>query len=783
MKAASWMRPVLPMVLFRDSFSCLGITSLLALFCLSGLAQSVTLVNPSFESPVAKGSVIPYLSNDGVSGGWSWTGTGGISGGWTSFVWVPPDGNQAAFLQNNATMSQTFTVAVSNRYSIYFNACGRQFGYPADNIALQLDGITIGYWAGTSFPGDHSFASFSVTTNISAGTHTLSFVGTPSTGDSATAIDSVVVGGYSVISPTVLQSDGSRLGTQLAVNAAQDGWTVLVPAGTNTWTSTLSITKAIQLIGAGIGQTIIVDGGANALQLISWNTVSNTFPRLSGFTFQGNGNGIAWSGSVVVGGTGHSFRIDHCAFMGLNNYAIFMHDWVYGVIDNCLFSNCVASLEVKMENYGGGTNQYGDGSWADADNWGTTNALYIENCSYWNNGALDGCDGARVVFRYNHITNNAIANHGTESSGRERSARLYEVYQNTFSWPTNSVGTHWADAVYIRGGTAVIFSNLITGGIQRVSLMAAYRDWNSPWPVWGNVYPGNAWDTNYAAIYDSGHSTTATNGATTLTDTSKNWTVNQWAGFWLFNTNGGIATGITGNTANTISCVSGYHDISGGGGANMIFNIGDGYQIYYLRAVLDQPGTGQGDLIADTVSGNSIPYDVVTGLMAWPNEAFDPIYIWGNTMDYQYPDSAYGPPVNGGASQSTSIIQGRDWIDGTPKPGYTPLVYPHPLTLLGGTNDYFTLTVTNGSGSGTPATPVYTLTVVNGTGSGSYSSGATVSITANTIPGKTFRNWSGLQIAGTNLANTTVTMPAANVTATANYLLLPPAQLMVKPGP
>ena len=454
-----------------------------------------------------------------------------------------------------------------------------------------------------------------------------------------------------------------------------DGDILSVPAGTATWTTTLTINKAIQLIGAGIDQTIITDGTGNNLQLIVWGTTSNTFSRLSGFTFQGPGGGDANTGAIAIEGTCHAFRLDHCKFDSLDKYAIFNHSWIYGVIDHCQFLNCTASLEVKMENYGGG--DYGDGSWADADNWGTTNALYVEDCSFWNNGGLDGCDGARVVWRYNHITNNAIASHGTESSGRERSFRLLECYQNTFSWPTNSVGTHWADAVYIRGGTAVIFSNLITGGIQRVSFMVAYRGWNSPWPVWGNVNPLNHWDTNSTAS-DSGH---ATASGIVLTDSGKSWTPSQFtgAGYFLYNTNSGMAWAITANDATTITTESGYHDIAGGAGVNSYFTSGDGYQIYQVNHILDQPGTGQGDLIA-----GDTPLNTVTGTAVWPHEAFDPIYIWGNTLDYQYPDSAYGPPVNGGASQSTSVVQGRDWIDGTPKPGYTPLVYPHPLV---GTNE------------------------------------------------------------------------------------------------
>ncbi len=64
----------------------------------------------------------------------------------------------------------------------------------------------------------------------------------------------------------------------------------------------------------------------------------------------------------------------------------------------------------------------------------------------------------------------------------------------------------------------------------------------------------------------------------------------------------------------------------------------------------------------------------------------------------------------------------------------------------------------------------YTLTVVNGTGSGNYAAGAVVQITANTPPaGQYFQHWTGAGVANTALASTTVTMPQANTTVTANF--------------
>src|ERR1700731_4595842 len=73
-----------------------------------------------------------------------------------------------------------------------------------------------------------------------------------------------------------------------AVNLASNGDTVTVPAGTATWTSTLTITKNISLIGAGIGQTIITNNvpfnpGATTVFSLSVQTNTNLM-RLSGMT-------------------------------------------------------------------------------------------------------------------------------------------------------------------------------------------------------------------------------------------------------------------------------------------------------------------------------------------------------------------------------------------------------------------------------------------------------------------------------------------------------------------
>ena len=81
----------------------------------------------------------------------------------------------------------------------------------------------------------------------------------------------------------------------------------------------------------------------------------------------------------------------------------------------------------------------------------------------------------------------------------------------------------------------------------------------------------------------------------------------------------------------------------------------------------------------------------------------------------------------------------------------------------------------NGSNSGSTNAAYYTLTVVNGSGSGSYIAGSNVIIVAND-PGanKAFGSWSispaNTPIASKVLSATMITMPSQNVTVTANYV-------------
>jgi hypothetical protein len=80
--------------------------------------------------------------------------------------------------------------------------------------------------------------------------------------------------------------------------------------------------------------------------------------------------------------------------------------------------------------------------------------------------------------------------------------------------------------------------------------------------------------------------------------------------------------------------------------------------------------------------GRSTDQSLWTTSNPYPAQALDPAYFWNN----KYSDGSNIEITLHGCSASQSHLkQNRDWFSGTPKPGYTPYIYPHPLVTGGGT--------------------------------------------------------------------------------------------------
>jgi hypothetical protein len=606
----------------------------------------------------------------------------------------------------------------------------------------------------------------------------------------------------SIKAAIITATNASLNAVQTAVNSANPGDTINVPAGTATWTTNLAINNNISMVGAGIGKTIIIDevprSGFDGL--IRWNTISNyTECELSGFQFQGGviNTGAEIPCEVTFYGDCPVCRVTGCLFQDLHAGSIWFAAGAYGCVDHCQFYDTNFEDQIYCENgdLGGipanDSGGYGDEMWAQPADYGSTNNwIYMEynQIAYpptMNGYAIDGCQGTKMVFRFNNVTNAYLQDHGTESSQRYRSGRAMEVYGNTFT----EVGVYSNDValMFWRGGSGIVYSNTMWGYAMP---FVNFLDLRATTPVvpWGAANGLNSFDTNVSLVLTSTNS--SANGSYYAVDNINTYAVGQFVGGYGSNTNCAyILIDATQHGTNSFESLPSSQNFGliGSNGTHQLYGIyntygsynngciawtnGDIIKIYKIQASIDQPGRGSGDLIEDYTYGAGNPYDTVTGRTNWPNEGIDGIYFLSNTINGSLTSEGanIGYINNGlGVGNYNIIIDGRDYFDNTPMPGYNPLGV-HPLDS---TNSVST-------------SPSFILTVIDGTGTYSYTNGAIAPISANeadTVSNGVFGFWSGSCIANTNSASTTVTMPASNLTVTAVYYPTPPPPPTAVPG-
>lgn len=283
---------------------------------------------------------------------------------------------------------------------------------------------------------------------------------------------------------TIFITDGSQNDVAAAVASATNGCTVNIPSGSFIWGtngSSINITANIVLQGAGTNSTMIYlaeNGptyGAGVISISAAALVCNfsivgTNSGASAFSAGGpNGWTIANINAYDIGGssaTGYFCYVGNC----------------YGLIDNCSITGDNGSVELIFGR--GPTN-----SWQTPDSMGTTNAVYIENCTFGNQGYVcDANANERFVVRFCTINSQAkVDGHGKASNTPPRGVRQMEVYNNFW---TQTSG--YFPGIEIRGGTGVIFNN--TNSIANLGnngnewLELAEYGCEDQWPNFTNTY-------------------------------------------------------------------------------------------------------------------------------------------------------------------------------------------------------------------------------------------------------------------------------------------------------
>lgn len=300
-----------------------------------------------------------------------------------------------------------------------------------------------------------------------------------------------------------------------AVAAAQD--TVLIQAGTCTWRQRLEVTRAVKIIGAGMGRTIInnayapslngpsLDPVKHLISIVPASPADNPFIRISSMTFNfGDSSFGIYYGNPSTIHDCTNVRLDHLRLSAADN--VFQR-WglAHGVMDNCIIAGRMGS---------GGS----DILWStNAYEYGTKSNFYIEDCDmepYASTiGMYNACDGAlRYAYRFNSI----VVPTGTQTSplwdqhgnqyGVQPSCFGAEIYGNRIS----TDGNPWTTLIFDqRGGKSLFFGNIMTwasGGGVWTRVREEHRDSDGSGPAFNAIsgQPQHASDSYYWWNYGNG---------------------------------------------------------------------------------------------------------------------------------------------------------------------------------------------------------------------------------------------------------------------------------------
>jgi len=258
-----------------------------------------------------------------------------------------------------------------------------------------------------------------------------------------------------------IYTDGSSADVQAGINAASDGWVVVLPDGAHSWSSGVSIAgKGIHLKGSSASSVSISGSASPKIDV----TKDSSHPvEISGIKFSGGSLKIrvvgSWAARPVI--------IHDCAFFeNLSASTLFLVNG--GLIYNCSFTGSGGyndqAVKIKSQADDGG-------QWYSPDTLGTRDTsgernVYVENCTFTN--LLLQCfdfDGfARIVVRNSTFNDSAITSHGADTS--PTGLRHFEVYDNRFIFHNfgdcdGSKTPNMDYFIYIRGGTGCIYSNVM----------------------------------------------------------------------------------------------------------------------------------------------------------------------------------------------------------------------------------------------------------------------------------------------------------------------------------
>jgi hypothetical protein len=266
---------------------------------------------------------------------------------------------------------------------------------------------------------------------------------------------------------TVNAASCSSAAVKTASDMAVNGDTVVIPNGSCTWTSGISISKQIIISGQTKG-SVLITHGAGAGDLLNLTTGSSVSTEVRNLTFlPGTGTGRY----IAIGGSGKvplihdnyfrvpDFQLAGCIRFERNGGVVYRNTF------ESLDPNGAGSGCLQLKPLGVSSSWSTASTMGTADSTGTAN-IYVEANTFTNIHlqVIDCDDNARTVIRYNTFNDSGFVCHGADTS--TYGARHTEVYNNTFVFHTTPSGginyplnLNWW--WYVRGGTGLAVDNVM----------------------------------------------------------------------------------------------------------------------------------------------------------------------------------------------------------------------------------------------------------------------------------------------------------------------------------
>lgn len=490
-------------------------------------------------------------------------------------------------------------------------------------------------------------------------------------------------------------------------STASNGDTIQLPTCDVTWTSGLTWTKDISVLGNGSGNTILRKNFSGTMFAVTLPSGTH-LTRFSSFNLRLT----AGTGSyfVVIGRytDNRRIRLDNilttdCLATATPSFEpnfLWAYE-VFGVVDHNTIHACgqagLAQVEGQSASAGGDAN--GDASWNANYAFGSANFLTFENNTFTNsqNTPLTMVDchaGGRYRFRYNSVTDGLLDGHGPETA-RHRGCNAIEAYQNTF---ISSSGT--GNYFYIRCCSGVFHHNATYNHGGNPMNLLYFKSSESLTHGEGGSDGRTAWDVNDAGNPYATCSSASAVGSFTVTCAGLDWSTDQWQGYTVRRTyKAGSSTHLVSSmtrsgTTITVNTVGDPHGLTTGDGVSIIGADQTGYNGNYAG--------GHGDTVTVTsttqftvpVIAEQTPVSPATGSSIWVVKGGWFSEISSNTNTEVL---TFKAPLHNGAARDLAFVTGDSFeinlvTHGMDQPGRCggSLVSGTVVTVPAGWNDQST---------------------------------------------------------------------------------------------